>query len=326
MYSLILPIYNVENYIEECLQAIVNQKNAPKYEVLLIDDGSTDTSGLIASEYADKHPFIHFFQKTNGGLSDARNFGLEKSIGDYIVFVDSDDVISCDLLSVLNEVIERDGADFVYYNFIKFVDSENIDVLFCRNHHYNKRKVHKRDVACKPNFAWARVTKRDYYIENTFPVGLIYEDVLTTPLLTFRCKNPYIVDTPLYGYRKRPGSITTTSASNQFRFFETLERLRTKSLESNTPLTYYNTAFVNLSQSALVSLARITEKNVYRDKKNQMEKEFSKISLSVAMQCMSSPKAKLLYLIIRLGKLNTPLLYLIKFLTNINDRRNNFSK
>lgn len=97
-FSIIIPVYNVEKYLNECVDSVLNQKNVD-YEIILVDDGSTDNSGQICDEYLKKHSNVSVIHKVNGGLSDARNAGLESAEGDYILFVDSDDKIEENSLS-----------------------------------------------------------------------------------------------------------------------------------------------------------------------------------------------------------------------------------
>ena len=100
LISIIVPVYNSLDCLSRCIEHIVNQ-NFQSYELLLIDDGSTDGSGAICNEYALKYDKVNVFYKQNGGVSSARNLGLEKAHGKYIVFVDSDDVIDINFLSII---------------------------------------------------------------------------------------------------------------------------------------------------------------------------------------------------------------------------------
>ena len=93
LISIIVPVYNVENYLKECIDSILRQEFRD-YEIILVDDGSKDDSGKICDEYGKKYSFISVIHKKNGGLSDARNFGLKIAKGEYILFIDSDDYIA----------------------------------------------------------------------------------------------------------------------------------------------------------------------------------------------------------------------------------------
>ncbi|WP_447882888.1 glycosyltransferase family 2 protein [Serratia fonticola] len=300
-FSIIVPTYNVSQYLRSCLESInesiIKLDNSVKCECLVIDDGSTDNSSSIAKIYAENNDAFHYYRKENGGLSDARNFGLDRAIGEYIVFVDSDDEISCQLLKTLHDIISNNDADLVIYDFIKFSET---NVSFP-----NKKCIHKSisnsQLAKYSNFAWARVTRREYYDDNKFPVGYIYEDVVTTPVINAICKKPYAVLLPLYGYRKRPGSITTQSAIKQFDFFHTLEVLKARIIEKKIPHVFYVTAFVNLSKSAIVSLSRIDNSNNRQEMIKLTHKKFGEIPVGVGISSYSLPNLKFMFFIIKFG-------------------------
>ena len=108
--SIIIPIYNVESYLRKCLDSIMEQSFS-YFELLLINDGSTDSSGQICQEYVEKDDRIRYFEKENGGVSSARNFGIKHSRGEYITFIDSDDWVDSDYLEVLYTTLLEEGAD-----------------------------------------------------------------------------------------------------------------------------------------------------------------------------------------------------------------------
>lgn len=110
MFSIIVPVYNVERYLSKCIDSIIVQ-NAHDFEVLLIDDGSTDSSSQLCDQYSAAYSFIHVFHKKNGGLSDARNYGINRSKGDYLVFIDSDDWIADNALQVFSTILNEKPAD-----------------------------------------------------------------------------------------------------------------------------------------------------------------------------------------------------------------------
>ena len=106
--SVIVPVYNLQDFLSNCVNSIVNQNMAKsKYEVLLIDDGSTDKSGELCDEYSRRYSFVKSFHKPNGGLSDARNYGLKHATGKYIAFIDSDDAIGPDYLNILYTAVKK---------------------------------------------------------------------------------------------------------------------------------------------------------------------------------------------------------------------------
>lgn len=119
--SIIVPVYKVEQYLPKCIESILSQ-TYPNWELLLIDDGSPDNSGKICDEYAQKDERIRVFHKENGGVSSARNLGLDYAKGDYVMFVDSDDWISNNCLQVCFDEIKKDKLDALQFGFISVTD------------------------------------------------------------------------------------------------------------------------------------------------------------------------------------------------------------
>ena len=140
-YSIIVPIYNVEEYLEECIESLINQTYT-NIEIVLVNDGTKDNSGKICEKYAKKDPRIKYIIKKNGGLSSARNEGLKHITGDYIIFVDSDDYVSTKLCEIINKIIVEEKADLIQYEFKKFIDGEenvadknnNTEIIGIYNH------------------------------------------------------------------------------------------------------------------------------------------------------------------------------------------------
>ena len=117
-FSLVLPVYNVEPYIRRCVNSILEQK-FDNYEIILVDDGSTDDSGKICDELQKTSEKIRTYHKSNGGLADARNYGMDRACGKYIIFIDSDDWISEELLLFAYAHLEKSNVDVLKYGFQK---------------------------------------------------------------------------------------------------------------------------------------------------------------------------------------------------------------
>ena len=116
--SIIIPVYNVEQYLEQCLDSILRQ-TYKNYEIILVDDGSSDNSGVICDKFAFKYSFIHVIHKTNGGLSSARNAGLDVATGSYVLFVDSDDYIGENAISQIISTVGQHDIDVVFLEAFK---------------------------------------------------------------------------------------------------------------------------------------------------------------------------------------------------------------
>ena len=200
--SVIVPVYNVENTIGKCLDSIVNQ-TLKDIEIIVVNDGSKDKSQDIIDEYAKKYSNIKSYIKENGGLSDARNYGLEKASGDYICFVDSDDYIDTSLFEKLEKYISKQ-IDMIKYKMVKVdenykeiekIDGPTFDEIMGEDA-FNI--LYSTDIMLQP--AWLYLYKKSFLDENNFkyPVRKYHEDFATTVLLMVKAKS--IVSTDIYGY------------------------------------------------------------------------------------------------------------------------------
>lgn len=217
--SIVVPIYNVENYLKDCLDSILKQNvDLNDIEVILVNDGSTDTSGSIAKTYVSRNPDLFFyFEKINGGLSDARNFGMKKARGDFLMFLDSDDKLSDDICFELFKIISHSSPELILYNYARFKNETKFDkeiksVL--------TGYISKQQYLLLPPAAWNKVIRRNIMLENNleFPYGLWYEDRGLTGQYANCVKNIYFIDKIGYWYREREGSITNTDSFNEKMF------------------------------------------------------------------------------------------------------------
>ncbi len=234
-FSIILPIYNVEKYLEECIDSVLKQRFTD-YELILVDDGSPDNSGKICDEYALKDNRIRVVHKVNGGLSDARNVGLQHARGKYIIYIDSDDyVISDDFLScVYNSAIKSD-SDIIIYKFQQFTDGET-KLSPCAYSLTEASNIENTDdllqnLVQKDAFyasAWTKSIKRDFLINSgvLFEKGLLGEDnEWYLHLLSSGDYKISAIDKPFIAYRQRAGSISkTTKIKNLTDYIYVLEK------------------------------------------------------------------------------------------------------
>ncbi len=213
--SIVVPVYNVEKYVKKCLLSIQNQ-TFTDFEVLVIDDESPDNSVEIIKEFTDQDKRFSLYRKKNGGLSDARNYGLGLAKGEYITFIDSDDYIRDDFLEILyHECVDND-ADMAYcrfkYTFIKTGIKVPM-IISPKRQVMSDRKAMTtiiRDTLMK-NYAWNKLYKRSLFIDNgiQYPV-MFFEDIATTGRLIFNANKVAVTDQYLYYYVKRGGSIMAT--------------------------------------------------------------------------------------------------------------------
>lgn len=213
LISIIVPVYNVEKYIEQCLESLINQSYR-NLEILLIDDGSTDKSGEICDNYSEKDNRIRVIHKTNGGLSDARNTGLDIARGAYIGFVDSDDYIALEMYEQLYKLCEKYNADLAAARFIEFdgtrldnLDFTN-DIVVLKNNEMLGLHI-KGYGDYEVSFSvWDRLYRKDIIGKIRFPKGRCYEDIMFTTQIFARAKLCVYFDKPLYYYRVRADSIS----------------------------------------------------------------------------------------------------------------------
>lgn len=225
LISIIIPIYNMEKYLQKCLDSVVKQ-TYKNIEILLIDDGSTDSSSKICLEYVNKDNRIKYFKKENGGLSSARNYGLDKCIGKYVGFVDSDDIIHKDMFKILYNNIIKTDADLSICEVTKF--KNNPEFTIQNNYEiYNKVDILKIILQDKKicNYAVNKLYVKELMKDIKYPIGKYQEDVGTT--YKFINKANKIVYTPskLYGYYSRDNSISK-SLNKKFiyDYFEMIEQ------------------------------------------------------------------------------------------------------
>lgn len=217
-FSIIIPVYNVERYLKECIYSVIDQ-SFTNFEVILVDDGSTDSSGIICDEFSLNNENITVIHKTNGGLSDARNIGINKSKGDYIIFLDSDDKLGEESLKQLEEIILSCDYPDVIVNRIKFFNDIDKREWECKYRFYGKQA--KKSIGCEFNNiinnkdylpgAWTIVSKRQHIIKNEifFVKGLLHEDEQWTPRIILRANSIAYNNNCYYKYRQaRVGSIT----------------------------------------------------------------------------------------------------------------------
>ena len=217
MISVIIPVYNVEDYLERCLKSVASQ-DYKQFEVLLIDDGSTDASGVICETWSKKDKRYKCIHKENGGLSEARNTGIKAASGEYLTFIDSDDWVDAKLLSTLLQGINpevtisacgfytvRNGISKAWRSGEdKYQVYSSVEAV--RNMMYG----HSIDTS-----AWAKLFHKSCFKEVLFPVGHLYEEVATTYRLMLTQNRVSITTRPLYYYVKHPGSIVSSSFSKK---------------------------------------------------------------------------------------------------------------
>ena len=240
--SIIVPIYNVENYLKSCLDSVMSQ-TFKDFEVLMVNDGSTDNSATICQAYAECDSRFRYFEKENGGLSDARNYGLDRAQGSYITFLDADDFLFENYLEKLYQASRLsdsdiliggycrfDGSDFYFYNdhfksesLISFTSAQAIQVLDSM-----------LDVPFLTfSIACGKLFKRDLFNELRFPYGKYAEDQFLIWKLYMKADKIHVFNNASYVYRMNPSGLSSVFSLKHLDYIDALEeRIRaTKDLE-----------------------------------------------------------------------------------------------
>ena len=208
--SIIVPFYNVEQYLRECLDSIVSQTFSD-FEVILIDDGSADSSGSIADAYAEKDKrFRVFHQENRGGVTESRNRGIQESKSPYIMFVDSDDYVDPHYCEVPYEIMKQNNVDFVSFE-INYVGGPAPRPIEGKERILNRNEGYVALAADEITSSSCDKLFRRKVLDNIkYAAGKVYEDVGLAYSLIKQSERIYISKKILYTYRKRPNSITTS--------------------------------------------------------------------------------------------------------------------
>lgn len=217
LVSIIVPVYKVEAYLDRCVESLVRQTYA-NIEILLIDDGSPDRCGEMCDAWAAADPRIRAYHKSNGGLSDARNYGTERAAGAYVTYVDSDDFLASSYVERMLTLCVEQNAQISCCCFTK---TECDQAEF--THSSEPVAVFDRQEACEALMgrwymplviACCKLYRREIVSSNPFPVGRIHEDEATTCRFLYSAERTVVCQDQLYAYYRNPNSITRASSGN----------------------------------------------------------------------------------------------------------------
>ena len=217
--SVIVPVYNVEKYIRKCIESILSQ-TFTDFELILVNDGSKDNSGLICDEYAKKDSRILVIHRENGGLSAARNTGIKYANGNYITFVDSDDYIAPEMYETLINVSKSSGADMVKCGYYEFID----DVVTAKKSFSEIQIIDNIDgQTFLPMYyqgvlytvVWNGIYSSDIAKNVTYPEGYINEDNYASPLYLYFARRIALLPNELYFYRQNFNGLSKSEAPNK---------------------------------------------------------------------------------------------------------------
>ena len=299
--SVIVPIYNTEKYLAKCVDSILDQ-SFTDFELILVDDGSEDKSPQICDEFSKKDPRIKVLHKLNGGISEARNFGIDNSTGKYLSFVDSDDWIEKDFLSTLYSLIIENNADISIVNFKKMFEDGNSAFIDINEGVFSKLNILRNiygDAANYYNIACNKLYNRKLFENIRFPVGKVFEDGYLIYKILYSANKVACSNALLYVYLQREGSIinNTFSLNRMHEYYVYLERRAFFNELADEELTIKNeltriacmkTITIKLFSSNIEKKEKKIILNIFR---NDMKTNFKKVS-----HCFSFSKKLLNYI------------------------------
>lgn len=255
--TVIVPIYNVEKYLRRCAKSIIGQTHK-NLEIIFVDDGSPDNCGIICDELALEDSRIKVIHKLNGGLSDARNAGIDIATGDYIGFVDSDDFIHPDMFKDLCERLEKNQADIAQCSFQRVNDDEyknpgdNVNEKILTN----LETLNLLFTPYRVDFvvAWDKLYRRELFNTIRYPKSKIHEDEFTSYKLFYEAKKIVAIEKKYYYYYQSPNSIMrSTINEKKLHYAEAMEE-RIKFFEEKRMPVFYTLSLKNYAQWLLLFL------------------------------------------------------------------------
>lgn len=280
LISVIVPVYNIEQFLPKCLDSILSQTYT-NFELLLIDDGATDSCPSICDAYTQQDHRIKVIHKKNGGLSDARNVGLGIASGEYICFIDSDDYVSPEYLQKLYEAMKKDDVDMSICQFqcvTEFGDIIEGNCGFKQSN--NPHPVVLTEKECWERFfshdihvmVWNRMYKRKVFDTLRFPVGKISEDERIFQEILSRCNKTVVIPNISYYYTQRSSSITKSIAINvDFSIVDVFKERNDYFAEKGW------TSFIDETNKALITMLAIKNNFIKTEFKKQRLESLSYI-------------------------------------------------
>ena len=215
--SVVVPVYNVEKYLEKCVESILSQTFSD-FELILVDDGSTDSSGKICDQFAQKDSRIRVIHKENGGISSARNTCVQSAECEYISFIDSDDFVESNYLACLYDLVVKNDCDIAVGSIYNCYGDKRIPQCVKRESLVCDGKTalkYALEGVYVPGSLCSKLIRRDLMVNRDFIIGKTYEDAFYMPELLLSAEKIAITTEPLYNYWHRVNSITTEAFSDK---------------------------------------------------------------------------------------------------------------
>lgn len=283
--SVIVPVYNTEKYLEKCLYSLVNQ-SLDALEIIVVNDGSPDNSQRIIDDFSLKHPQIKAFTKENGGLSDARNFGIERASGAYIGFVDSDDAVALEMFEEMYTKAQEHDSEIVICDLQKVNERGEAFRGLPQSPQLPEKIVLKDDftifgeMSC---FACNKLFKAELFKNHRFKKGIHFEDIELIPQLVLDSKIISKINKPFYNYFERQDSITKTHTLKGLDMFLAIRNVKDafeKSQYRNFKSEMERFVILQAYYSYLAYVGYVKDKEVKRELLDSLRSEMSFYGIS----------------------------------------------
>lgn len=286
--SVVVPVFNVEKYLEKCLKSLVNQ-SLQDIEILVVNDGSTDQSQKIIDEFQQKLPLkIKSFIKENGGLSDARNYGIDRAEGEFLAFVDSDDYVTETMLEEMYGLAVKHSAEMVICNLQKVDENGNITQRLTQLPNMSEKielENHLSVFSDISYFACNKIFKKNLFENHRFKKGMHFEDIELVPQLLLQCRTVAKTDKFHYQYFERADSISKTHSEKGLDILKAVENVDEafqKSAYKNQPQALKNFKILEGVYTFLAYLAFVKDDKVYARMSSELKKFMSVNQLSTS--------------------------------------------
>ena len=285
--SIIVPVYNVEKYLAKCLDSLVNQ-TLEDVEIIVVDDGSKDNSQQIIDEFQTKYPDkIKSFVKKNGGLSDARNFGLDRARGEYIGFVDSDDYVTAEMFEEMYSLAQKYDAEMVICNLQKVDENGKILQKLTQVPNMPEKIDLAKNLSVFSDlgyFACNKLFRRELFENKRFKKGVHFEDIQLVPQLLLSCKTLAQTQNYHYQYLERQDSITKTHTEkglDLLKAVKDVEEAFKASQYSNEKQALKGFWIMEAVYSYLAYLAFVKDDNLYQKMSTELRKFIKERKISL---------------------------------------------
>lgn len=266
--SIIVPVYNVEQYLEKCLNSLVNQ-TIKDFEIIIVNDGTKDSSQKIIDKYAKNYSFIKSYIKENGGLSSARNYGIKKATGEYLAFVDSDDYVTEDMYEKMYQKAKEKDFDMVVCDLNYIYPDKKIKAT--SNIKEDTTNIKETMLNIYPA-AWNKIIKRSIVKDIFFKEGIWFEDVEYIYRVLPKITSIGVVQEPFYQYLQREGSITKKVDKRIYNYIDNLNGLVSYYKENKLYEKYHQEleyVYVRYLYATFIKQATYFDKEEYKQAVNQ---------------------------------------------------------